>query len=204
MSWGAWNPRGVRHRQRKDSRLCGGGCSSPSLARRRSNSGTLRRVPCFFAVRASVCVAGARGPCRRLRARTDAPTPRPRSRARSRARHGFYALTKARPGKILVDELHLGLLPFACLARGRGARPHPARRRGSPSRRAASCRSFAGACERWRARYRRFIAALGRGDQMRHGGSGPDPRELPSVRARNIYDPYEHIDQIKLKTRDFR
>jgi len=48
MSWGAWNPRGVRHGQRKDSRLCGGGCSSPSLARRRSNGGTLRRVPCFL------------------------------------------------------------------------------------------------------------------------------------------------------------
>jgi hypothetical protein len=49
-----------------------------------------------------------------------------------------------------------------------------------------------------------FPLPLGRGDQMRHGGSGPDPRELPSVRARNIYDPYGHIDQIKLKTRDFR
>ena len=51
-----------------------------------------------------------------------------------------------------------------------------------------------------------FPLAHGRGDQMRHGGSGPDPRELLSrrLRARNIYDPYGHIDQIKLKTRDFR
>jgi error-prone DNA polymerase len=46
----------------------------------------------------------------------------------------------------------------------------------------------------------------GRGDQVRHSGPGPDPRELPprGPRARNIYDPYGHIEQIKVKTRDFR
>ena len=51
-----------------------------------------------------------------------------------------------------------------------------------------------------------FPLPHGRGDQVRHGGSGPDPRELPprGLRARNIHDPYGHIDQIKVKTRDFR
>lgn len=51
-----------------------------------------------------------------------------------------------------------------------------------------------------------FPLSHGRGDQVRHGGSGPDPRELPprGLRARNIYDPYGHIDEIKVKTRDFR
>lgn len=52
-----------------------------------------------------------------------------------------------------------------------------------------------------------FPLPHGRGDQVRHGGgSSPDPRELPprGLRARNIYDPYGHIDQIKVKTRDFR
>ena len=51
-----------------------------------------------------------------------------------------------------------------------------------------------------------FPLSHGRGDQMRTGGSGPDPRDLPSrhLQARNIYDPYGHVDEIKLKTRDFR
>jgi error-prone DNA polymerase len=41
---------------------------------------------------------------------------------------------------------------------------------------------------------------------VRHGGSGPVPRELPprGLRARNIYDPHGHIDPIKVRTRDFR
>lgn len=51
-----------------------------------------------------------------------------------------------------------------------------------------------------------FPLSHGRGDQVRHGGSGPDPRELPprGFRGRNLYDPYGHIDEIKVKTRDFR
>ena len=51
-----------------------------------------------------------------------------------------------------------------------------------------------------------FPLPHGRGDQVRHGGSGPDPRELPprGLRAQNFYDPYEHIDEIKVKTRDFK
>jgi len=45
-----------------------------------------------------------------------------------------------------------------------------------------------------------------RGDQVRHGGSGPDPRELPpkGLRTRDIYVPDLHIDTIKVKPRDFR
>ncbi|RWK72043.1 MAG: DNA-binding protein, partial [Mesorhizobium sp.] len=35
-----------------------------------------------------------------------------------------------------------------------------------------------------------------------HGGSGIDPRGMPNTR--DIVDPYEHIDRIKVKTRDFR
>ncbi|GGA51813.1 error-prone DNA polymerase 2 [Nitratireductor aestuarii] len=49
-----------------------------------------------------------------------------------------------------------------------------------------------------------FPLPHGRGDQARHGG-GPDPRELPpnGLRARNFADPYGHIRELKMKTRDF-
>lgn len=45
-----------------------------------------------------------------------------------------------------------------------------------------------------------------RDDQVRNGGSGPDPRELPpkGLRSRDIYIPDLHIDNLKVKTRDFR
>jgi error-prone DNA polymerase len=50
-----------------------------------------------------------------------------------------------------------------------------------------------------------FPLTHGRGDQVRHGGSGPDPRETPKgLRTRDIYIPDLHIDAIKVKTRDFR
>jgi error-prone DNA polymerase len=51
-----------------------------------------------------------------------------------------------------------------------------------------------------------FPLPHGRGDQVRHGGSGPDPRELPprAFGGRNLLDPYGHITEIKVKTRDFR
>jgi error-prone DNA polymerase len=52
-----------------------------------------------------------------------------------------------------------------------------------------------------------FPLPHGRGDQIRDGGaSGPDPRELPprGIQPRDIYDPYGHIREIKVKTRDFR
>jgi error-prone DNA polymerase len=51
-----------------------------------------------------------------------------------------------------------------------------------------------------------FPVPHGRGDQVRHGATGPDSRELPprGLRARDFYDPYGHIDEIRVKTRDFR
>ncbi|MEO5322842.1 error-prone DNA polymerase [Mesorhizobium sp. CC13] len=50
-----------------------------------------------------------------------------------------------------------------------------------------------------------FPLPHGRGDQARHGGSGPDPREVPpcGLRTRDIYIPDLHIDAIRVKTRDF-
>ncbi|RUV56321.1 MULTISPECIES: error-prone DNA polymerase [unclassified Mesorhizobium] len=47
-----------------------------------------------------------------------------------------------------------------------------------------------------------FPLPHGRGDEAYHGAPGIDPRSLPM--GRNIVDPYEHIDRIKVKTRDFR
>jgi error-prone DNA polymerase len=51
-----------------------------------------------------------------------------------------------------------------------------------------------------------FPLPHGRGDQVRHGGSGPDPRELMpnGLQSRDIYVPDLHIDTIRVKTRDFR
>ncbi len=51
-----------------------------------------------------------------------------------------------------------------------------------------------------------FPVPHGRGDQVRQGGAGPDLRELPQhgLRARDFYDPDGHIDEIKVKTRDFK
>ena len=47
-----------------------------------------------------------------------------------------------------------------------------------------------------------FPLPHGRGDEFHHGSPAPDPRGMPKVR--DIIDPYRHIDQIKVKTRDFR
>jgi error-prone DNA polymerase len=47
-----------------------------------------------------------------------------------------------------------------------------------------------------------FPLPHGRGDEAHHGSPSPDPRGLP--KARNLVDPYLHIDEIKVKTRDFR
>jgi error-prone DNA polymerase len=50
-----------------------------------------------------------------------------------------------------------------------------------------------------------FPLPHGRGDEFHHGGPGIDPRSLPKgAKLRGIYDPYGHIDQIKVTTRDFR
>jgi len=50
-----------------------------------------------------------------------------------------------------------------------------------------------------------FPVPHGRGDQVRYGGAGPDPREAPprGLRTRDIYVPDLHVDAIKVKTRDF-
>ena len=52
------------------------------------------------------------------------------------------------------------------------------------------------------AREEGFPLPHGRGDEFHHGSPTPDPRGLP--KARNLVDPYSHIDEIKVKTRDFR
>jgi error-prone DNA polymerase len=46
----------------------------------------------------------------------------------------------------------------------------------------------------------------GRGDEVTHGESGPDPRELPpkGLRTRDIYIADLHIDTLKVKPRDFQ
>jgi error-prone DNA polymerase len=50
-----------------------------------------------------------------------------------------------------------------------------------------------------------FRLPHGRGDQVRNGGSGPDPREQPPkpARTRDIYVRDLHIDTIKVKSRNF-
>lgn len=50
-----------------------------------------------------------------------------------------------------------------------------------------------------------FPLPHGRGDQVRNGGAGPDPRELPpkGLRTRDIYIPDLHIDTIKVRSRNF-
>ncbi len=47
-----------------------------------------------------------------------------------------------------------------------------------------------------------FPLPHGRSDEAHYGGSIPDPRCMP--KARDIVDPYDRIDRIKVKTRDFR
>ncbi|TDT92499.1 DnaE-like error-prone DNA polymerase [Azorhizobium sp. AG788] len=51
-----------------------------------------------------------------------------------------------------------------------------------------------------------FPLAHGRGDQVRNGGSGPDPRDQPPIglRTRDIHVPDLHIDVLKVRPRDFR
>lgn len=49
-----------------------------------------------------------------------------------------------------------------------------------------------------------FPLPHGRGDEARYG-SGPDPRERPhkGLRARDFVDPYGHIDELRVKSRNF-
>ncbi|RWX76908.1 DNA polymerase III subunit alpha [Neorhizobium lilium] len=47
-----------------------------------------------------------------------------------------------------------------------------------------------------------FLMPHGRGDEFHHGSPTSDPRGLPKVHG--IDDPHNHIDRIRIKTRDFR
>jgi error-prone DNA polymerase len=50
-----------------------------------------------------------------------------------------------------------------------------------------------------------FPLTAGRGDEAKHGGSGPDSRDpRPIARPRGMYEPNLHIDTLKLKARNFR
>ena len=50
-----------------------------------------------------------------------------------------------------------------------------------------------------------FPLPHGRGDELHHGSPGLDPRSIPKgPKPRDIVDPYGHIDQIKLRARNFR
>lgn len=83
--------------------------------------------------------------------------------------------------------------------------PHPARGRGGASRRpalpnlSAELASVGG-------READFPLPHGRGDEIRDGGSGPDPRDRPPkvFHGRDLADPCGHIDSISAKTRAFR
>jgi error-prone DNA polymerase len=47
-----------------------------------------------------------------------------------------------------------------------------------------------------------FALPHGRGDEFHHGSPTPDPRGL--ARPRDMPDPHLHLDEIRVKTRDFR
>ncbi|WP_428645621.1 error-prone DNA polymerase [Roseibium sp.] len=47
-----------------------------------------------------------------------------------------------------------------------------------------------------------FPLPHGRGDEFHHGMPAPDPRGMP--KAKDMFDPYGHIDEIRVKTRDFK
>jgi error-prone DNA polymerase len=50
-----------------------------------------------------------------------------------------------------------------------------------------------------------FPLPHGRGDEFHHGAPGIDPRSPPKgPKPRDIHDPHGHVDQINVKTRDFR
>lgn len=48
----------------------------------------------------------------------------------------------------------------------------------------------------------KFPLPHGRGDEFHHGSPTPDPRGMQ--KPRNMADPYLHLDEIRVKTRDFR
>jgi error-prone DNA polymerase len=44
----------------------------------------------------------------------------------------------------------------------------------------------------------------GRGDEFHHGGQATDSRAPKLPPARDILNPYRHIEEIRVKSRDFR
>ena len=52
------------------------------------------------------------------------------------------------------------------------------------------------------ARGKGFPLPHGRGDEMHHGGPAPDARALP--KPRDMADPHRHIDELRIRPRDFR
>jgi error-prone DNA polymerase len=50
-----------------------------------------------------------------------------------------------------------------------------------------------------------FPLPHGRGDELHHGSPRPDPHGQAKVpAAHNIIDPYLHLDDLRVRTRDFR
>jgi error-prone DNA polymerase len=50
-----------------------------------------------------------------------------------------------------------------------------------------------------------FPLSAGRGDDVKHGGSGLDSREpKPPIKPRDMYEPDLHIDTLKVRARNFR
>jgi error-prone DNA polymerase len=47
-----------------------------------------------------------------------------------------------------------------------------------------------------------FPLPHGRGDEFHHGSPAPDPRGIS--KPRNFVDPYGHLDEIRVRARDFR
>jgi error-prone DNA polymerase len=47
-----------------------------------------------------------------------------------------------------------------------------------------------------------FPLPYSRGDEVHRGSPGRHPRDLP--KPRDIHDPHRHIDQLRIKPRDFR
>jgi error-prone DNA polymerase len=49
-----------------------------------------------------------------------------------------------------------------------------------------------------------FLMPHGRGDELNHGGPRSDPRDEAKVpAARNVIDPHLHLDEIRVRARNF-
>ncbi|CAN7694472.1 error-prone DNA polymerase [Rhizobium sp. LjRoot30] len=48
-----------------------------------------------------------------------------------------------------------------------------------------------------------FRLPTGRGDEFAHGSAAPDPRDKAAIKSRDIFIPDLHIDQLKIKSRNF-